>query len=504
MSNPNSHNSPNRIQLKVVSPAATPKPEVTSEEIKDKNNSNLQISSPQLKEDLPQKSAKSPSSFNYGRLLLIAGLIAGGVWVAQIPIPNSVRTEAKLEPLSDSHRFVYMSIPGTVSKFWVNSGDAVKVDQPVAAISAVDLESEIIQKTARLQEQESAKAAATVRIPIAQSKVEEAINQEVAARRQVEEARQDIEGINKGNLTPEIEKIQAEIKALKSRIPGIEAEIFSLRANLQEVEKSIANYEKPELKDLMARIPLQDKLKELKTQKSTTQGEIGSKEQEIQAIKHQVEAKFDEIASWQKKLQRDLGLRQDELASKIANKQTAMEELAAAKAEVANLTPVIETLRTELKKLQEKQQKNQMLTAPISGIVVSQNLHEKVGKKMGENEAVLEIAALDKLVALIEVAQSDSDLVKEMLKKPSATVVLQPLEPGLKPITTKIEKIEPVLQTDPSGQKQLLRVRAIVDNKDRIFQPNAKFYAQIEVESIPLYQRVQRELMKLFQIRKYV
>ena len=71
-------------------------------------------------------------------------------------------------------------------------------------------------------------------------------------------------------------------------------------------------------------------------------------------------------------------------------------------------------------------------------------------------------------------------------------------------ITTKIEKIEPVLQTDPSGQKQLLRVRAIVDHKDRIFQPNAKFYAQIEVESIPLYQRVQRELMKLFQIRKYV
>lgn len=504
MSNPNSNNSSNRIQLKVVPPAATAKPEIAAEEIKEKNNLNPQSSNAKLKEDLPQQPAKTASSFNYGRLLLIAGLVAGGFWVAQIPIPNSVRTEAKLEPLSDRHRFVYMNIPGTVSKFWVNTGDTVKIDDPVAAISAVDLESEIIQKTARLQEQESAKAAATVRIPIAQSKVEEAINQEAATRRQVEEVRQDVEGISKGNLTPEIEKLQAEIKALDSRIPGIEAEIISLRSNLQEVEKSIANYEKPELKDLMARIPLQDKLKELKTQKSTTQGEISSKEQEIQAIKHQVEAKFDEIAAWRKKLQRDLGIRQDELASKVANKQTAMQELAAAKAEVANLTPAIETLRTELKKLQEKQQKNQMLTAPISGIVVSQNLHEKVGRKMEENEAVLEIAALDKMVALIEVAQSDSDLVKEMLKKPSATVVLQPLEPGLKPITTKIEKIEPVLQSDPSGQKQLLRVRAIVDNKERIFQPNAKFYAQIEVESIPLYQRVQRELMKLFQIRKYV
>ncbi|MFB2921023.1 HlyD family efflux transporter periplasmic adaptor subunit [Aerosakkonema funiforme] len=504
MSNSTSNNSPNRIQLKVVPPASTPQPEIARDRVQDRETAKSKVQNAKLPEGSPQQPVKSTSSFNYGRLLLIAGLIAGGVWVAQMPIPNSVRTEAKLEPLPNSHRFVYMAIPGTVTKFWVNSGDAVKVGNPVATVSAVDLESEIIQKTAKLQEQESAKAAATVRIPIVQSKVEEAIDREVAAQRQVEEVRQDLVGINQGNPTPEIEKLQAEIKALNSRIPGIEAEIVSLRSNLVEVEKSIANYERPELNELMARIPLQDKLKELKTQKFSIQGEVSSKEQEIQAIEHQVEAKFDEIESCQQKLQRDLGLRQDELDSKVAIKKTAIQELAAAKAEVANLTPAIETLRTELRKLQEKQQKNQMLLAPISGIIFSQNLHEKVGRKMGENEAVLEIAALDKLVALIEVAQSDSDLVKEMLKKPSATVVLQPLEPGLKPITTKIEKIEPVLQTDPSGQKQLLRVRAIVDNKDNIFQPNAKFYAQIEVESIPLYQRVQRELMKLFQIRKYV
>jgi hypothetical protein len=57
-------------------------------------------------------------------------------------------------------------------------------------------------------------------------------------------------------------------------------------------------------------------------------------------------------------------------------------------------------------------------------------LHEKIGKKMTENQEVLEIANLDKLVALIEVPQTDSDLVKGIVEKPSATVVLQPLEPG--------------------------------------------------------------------------
>ena len=270
MSNPNSPNSPNRIQLKVVPPASTPKPETIPDQIESENNPKSKIQNPILSETLPQNPAKSAPSFNYGRLLLIAGLIAGGVWVAQIPIPNSVRTEAKLEPSQDRHRLVYMGIPGTVTKFFVKSGDAVELDDPLAAISAVDLESEIIQKTAKLQEQESAKAAATVRIPIAQSKVEEAINQSAAAQRQVEEVRQDIEGISKGNLTPEIEKLQAEIKALNSRIPGIEAEIFSLRSNLQGVEKSIASYERPEFEIVMARQNLQDKLTELKAQKSTT------------------------------------------------------------------------------------------------------------------------------------------------------------------------------------------------------------------------------------------
>jgi len=504
MSAINPNNSPKRIQLKVVPPTDQPEtipvPKTTPTSPVSADTPNHQTSTVNQR----TRPVKSGESFNFGRLILIGGLLAGGVWVSQIPIPTSVRTEARLEPLTDSHRLVYMQVAGTVSKFWVNSGDSVKAGQPVAAVATVDLESEIIQKTAKLQEQESAKAAASVRIPIFQGKVEEAIEQSKAAQRQVEEVRQDIERIKKGNPTPEIQKLQAEIEALNSRIPGIEAQILSLHENLREVDKSIASYEKPELQELMARLPLQDKLKELRGQKFTIQGEVSSKEQEIQRIKHQIEAQLEEIESLKKRLQKDLAVRQDELASKVAIKQTAVQELAAAKAEVGNLNPAIETLKAELQKLQEKQQKNQLLTAPISGIVVSQNLHEKVGKKMAENEAVLEIASLDKLVALIEVPQTDSDLVKDVVKKPSATVTLQPLEPGLQPITTRIEKIEPVLQSDPSGQKQLLRVRAIVDNKDNLFQPNGKVYAQIEVSPLPLYQRVQRELMKLLKIRKYV
>ncbi|MCL1466093.1 HlyD family efflux transporter periplasmic adaptor subunit [Argonema galeatum] len=504
MSAINSNNSPKRIQLKVVPPKdlpeTTPVPKTTPTSPVSADTPNHQPSTANQK----TQPVKSGESFNLGRLILIGGLLAGGLWVSQMPIPTSVRTEAKLEPLSDSHRFVYMQVPGSITKFWVNSGDFVNAGQRVASVATLDLDAEIIQKQAKLQEQESSSSAALARIPVVQSKLEETLQIEMAARRQVEETRQEIEGMKSGNPPPEIQKFQAEIEALSSNITGIEAEIVGLKENLRGTEKLIAEYEQPKFKELMARIPLQEKLEQLRSQKATLIGNIGRKEQEILEIKHQMSAKAEEIAAVKLERQQKLANCQDELASRVAIKQTAMQELAAAKDEVAIRTPVIQTLKKELQKLQSEQLKNQILEAPISGIVVSQNLHEKVGKKMPENQDVLEIANLDKLVALIEVAQTDSDLVKGIFEKPSATVILQPLEPGLSAITTRIEKIEPVLQSDPSGQKQLLRVRAIVDNRQKLFQPNAKVYAQIEVEPIPLYQRVQRELMKLLKIRKYV
>ncbi len=497
MSATNPNNIPSRLKLKVVPPTS---PKETAAPAKT-NPADTSTHQPSVENTQP---VKPQQSFNFARLIVIGGLVAGGVWVSQMPIPNSVRTEARLEPLPDSHRFVYMQVPGSVTKFWVNPGDFVNVGQRIASVATLDLDAEIIQKQAKLQEQESSSSAALARIPVVQSKLEEAIQVELAARRQVEETREEIERMKGGNPPPEIQKLQAEIEALSSKIPGIEAEILGLQENLQGTEKLISKYDNPELKELMAQLPLQQKLSELRGQKATLMGNIARKEQEILEIKHQMVAKTEEIAAVKQERKQKLANRQDELASRVAIKQTAMQELAAAKDEVAIRTPVIKTLRKELQKLQSEQQKNQILEAPISGIVVSQNLHEKVGKKMSENQDVLEIANLDKLVASIEVPQTDSDLVKGIVKKPSATVILQPLEPGLPAITTRIENIEPVLQSDPSGQKQLLLVRAIVDNRQRLFQPNAKVYAQIEVEPIPLYQRVQRELMKLFKIRKYV
>ncbi|MGA9377560.1 MAG: efflux RND transporter periplasmic adaptor subunit, partial [Phormidium sp.] len=251
MSTTNSNNLPQQIKLKVVPTTPQVKPPASQVESTTNTQTATNLEKP--------SSSKKVSNFNYGRLLIIGGLIVAGAWVAQLPIPNSVRTEAKLEPLPDSHRFVYMQFPGSVNKFWVNPGDTVKVGQPVASIIMLDLDAEIIQKQAKLQEQESALAAASAKVPIMEAKLAEAIKLETSAERQVTETRQEIKGLSLGNTPPEIQKLQAEIAALNSKIPGIESEIVGLQKNLQGVEALIQNYEKPELKVLMRRLELQDK-----------------------------------------------------------------------------------------------------------------------------------------------------------------------------------------------------------------------------------------------------
>ena len=94
--------------------------------------------------------------------------------------------------------------------------------------------------------------------------------------------------------------------------------------------------------------------------------------------------------------------------------------------------------------------------------------------------------------------QTDSDIVQT-----GAKVTFRPLEPGLPSYTTRLEKMELIMQPDPSQQKQLLKVRAFINNSERRLIPGGKVYASIESEKMPLYQKAQRELVKLFKFRKY-
>ncbi|HBL13572.1 MAG TPA: hypothetical protein DD379_19675 [Cyanobacteria bacterium UBA11162] len=436
----------------------------------------------------------STATFPDQRLLIISGIVVSLGLLSQIPVSNSVQAEAHLEPVPNSHQVIYSEIPGTLTEILVQPNQQVNSGQSVAVISTEDLSGEIANTKAKLQETLSAFESASGQLTTLNSKVNEASYKEAGLRRQLEERHQELEEIAAGLPLPEIDRLNRELLALKSNISGLNSEIAGYQSNLSILQSKISNYRELVSEGVIA----QSQLDDLLMKEATLKGEIGFKESEIKQIEAQIAAKQAEIAATVKQMQDELKRGEDQLKNLVAERQTASLELQSARIGVASQVPLLNTLKTELNRQQNQQQTHQFLKTQLSGLVISQGFQKLLGKKMQPGEPVLEIADLSELVAIIEVSQEDSDIVRQ-----GAEVKFYPKEPGFSTYTTRITKRDLVMQPDPSGQKQLLQVRAVIENYESRLIPGAKVYAEIESEKMPLYEKVRRELVKLFKFCKY-
>ena len=450
--------------------------------------------SPPIPTDTASKPAKSSASLPIGRWLMFAGICGGMAWVAQMLVSNSVLADAQLEPAPDYQQYIHAEIASTITEFLVKPGERVEVNDSIALLTTEEIKGEIADAQSKFEEVTSNVESALSRVSTFNSKVTEAKVQEIAIQRQVEELRSELEKLAAGTAPPEIDKISQEIGALQNNIIGLQSQLKGRQGNLSLVQEELARYEY-----LLAQGAVGQKdINHLRKEATTLISEIGSIESEIQAIESQKFAKQADIETVTKRKQEELKQLEAQLDNREAILQTAEQELEAAKTEVESRQPLMKTLKAELERQQEKQQKNQVLKAAKSGFVMTQDFHKLLGKPMQKGDVVLEIADIGKLAAIIEVRQEDSDIVKA-----GAEVTFYPLEPGRAAYTTRIEKVDLVMQPDPSQQKQLLRVRAVIDNPQQSLKPGSKVYARIEAEKIPVYEKVRREFMKVFNFRKY-
>lgn len=449
-----------------------------------------------VRKSQPATAEKDTSTFTFPtqKLLIISGIVLGLGLLSQIPVSNSVIAEAHLEPVPNSHQVIYTEIPGTLTEILVQPNQQVNRGQSVAVISTTDFSAEIANTKAKLEEAKSTFDLASGKLNTLNSQLNQASYQETGWRRQIGERRQELAAIAAGNPPPEIDRLNQEILALKSSISGVRSEMTGYESNLKILQGKIIKYRELIGEGVIA----QSQLDDLLIKETTLQAEIGLKASEINQITAQISAKQAEIAAKVKQMQDDLKRGEDQLKNLVAESQTAALELAAAQVGVASQVPLLNTLKTELNRQQHQQQAHQFLKTQLSGLVISQDFQKLLGKKMPPGEPVLEIADLSKLVAIIEVSQEDSDIVRQ-----GAEVKFYPKEPGFSAYTTRITKRDLVMQPDSSGQKQLLQVRAVIENSENRLVPGAKVYAEIESEQMPLYEKVRRELVKLFKFCQY-
>ncbi len=447
----------------------------------------------------PQETTQTP----YQRILLIGVILTALGLASQIPIPTNIQAEGQLEPLPKSHQIIYTEIPGAITEFSVEPNQQIKIGQPIAIISTEDLRGEIANTQSQFDKAISESESESFQVKTINAKVNEASQREAALRRQVAEDSQEIVQIAAGSPPPEIEKINQDIAGLQSSINGLKSEIKAHQNNLTTRQNQI-NRAKPLLAE--GGIAM-NQVDNMEIQAITIKSEIETKQSKIKEIESQIAGKKQEIAAATKQKRDELKIHQDQLANLVAEGKTATEELEAARKGVESRIPLLNTLKTELTRQENTQQSNQILRAKTSGIIVTQDFRKLVGKKMQPGEAVLEIADLSQLRVILSVRQEDSDMINkgEIINK-KAKVTLHFKEPGLSSRSINIDRIYPVMQpdpSDPSQQKQVLKATAVIENTGNLLLPGGKVYAQIEGEKMPIYQKVRRELLKLFNVRKY-
>lgn len=457
-------------------------------------NPNPQIPPEIPQEITPEKTPKSPIKLPLKPILITLGLGGVMIGIAHIPASNAVRSDAKLEPAPDSHQIIYTATAGTLKEFLIKPGQHLQKNDPIAITSTEEMQTEISDAEAKFQQTLANLESTNNRINTYNSKLTEATIQEAAIQRQTQQIQTEINQLETGTPPPEIEKTNQEINALQNNSDSLQSQLNSRQEQLSIVEEQLSRYQ-----DLMkdGAIALRE-VDTLKKEAANLRGETGSLQNKIQEIQSQKNAKQAEIETLTKAKQDQLKELQDQLSNRTAIRQTAQEELTAIKADVQNQIPLLKTFKDELQRRQNKQEKNQIIKASKSGFVMTQDFYKLTGKTLQQGEPVVEIADLRQLLAIIEVRQEDSDLIKA-----GATVTFHPVEPGIPSYTTRIDKIDLVMQPDATQQKQLLKVRAIIDNPEQKLLPGAKVYAQIESDPIPLYEKVQREFLKLFNFRKY-
>ncbi|MDJ1183364.1 HlyD family efflux transporter periplasmic adaptor subunit [Roseofilum casamattae] len=476
--------------LKVVPPQKIKSPE-----------SERPVSVASSRETPAQESMPVPkqNGMNWGRLFLILGVMGGGVWLSQLEVPISVRGQGKLQPLPEQLQYVYLEEPGRIIDFMVQDGDRVNVGTALAQVQSQDLQDEIDAEKRTLAQED-------IKLTVAREKVSVLIARETVARQQVRSNRDRMENMREdvsrffGEVPPpEIQRIYYQIEALDSQISGLKNRMVRQDDRVENYQNEIADLQDAIDEGALSRSYLIDLNQEL----SLAEEELQSSEDRIQDLQAQQMALRSQISDLGERWQEELEYLENNVREEEANLAIVEQELTAAKVEQVEQLEMVNLVQAKIEDLESKQSANRQLESPISGIVFAQNLSENKGKWLDRDSPILQVANLDVLQAEIKFHQADADLIQEIINLGSAEVEIKPMQPEYETEVVEVRNMDKAMRPDPSQQSQQLVLTATVDNAEQKGLINSEFHAEVQVGKMPIYKRVQRELMKVLKLRQY-
>ncbi|MGB5967898.1 MAG: efflux RND transporter periplasmic adaptor subunit [Spirulinaceae cyanobacterium] len=409
----------------------------------------------------PEKKKSYTGWLIFGSIVVVLGA------VSQIPISPTVRADAWLEPDPEARQVVHMEVPGKITEVLVKPNQNIEPGDAIALLETEQLETEIVEWDLRVQESLSGVENANQQVSNAQAKIRQTRVNEQQIQNRVTELQQEIELMEAGSFPPHLQAIEQEMTTLNKTVASLDQTINRYQ-NL--VKEGAVSYE-----------------------------QVNERERQKLNVLRQISDKQAEIETHKRQLYEQLQNKQEELNHLQTSTVVAQQELATAQTQIKTQAPILQKVKQQRDKKNELQANSQVIRATQEGKIISQNLYALEGKTLEPGEPILEIAQPQQLVAVIEVRQEEADLIKE-----GAIVTFNPLEPGYESFTTDIEEIIDVLEVDEQLKKSTLQVIAQVETKGSELKPGAKVFAKIKSpQQIRLYQKVWREFLNLFKIRKY-
>lgn len=436
-----------RLTLKVVSPSTSPTP------------SHPSPLPPQPASSLSLPATSSKPQRSYRRLLVMGTIAVGLVGLGLFPITYEVGGTVILEAKPGNRRTITTPMPGTIETLHpaIQPGVMVKRGQMIATLRSRELEREVAQvqqeiASANLQIEEQGRkqirAQATVEAAMAAN---DALKQQAALAKQLAQA------------------------AIPSQIQELQATIDSKQKLLVHTEQKLRRYE------LAGEAIAPAKREEVERERDEIAGEVATAQRNLASIQQ----KF-----------RNEAQTADIQVSRQAAQVIAEQQAAASEQQMQAMHDRTNQLRQRLAELQQDQQRL-VLRAPMDGVVITPDFALKLGRELKPEQSLLDIVNLDELTGYVEVDEQDINYVQA--GKP---VRFRLSHDKLKNFDARVERIIPNVQSDQTKQRRTVAVLIQVSNPDGQLQNGASGYARVYSETIPLYQRVGREILRLFSFER--
>ncbi|MCT7973679.1 HlyD family efflux transporter periplasmic adaptor subunit [Laspinema olomoucense] len=516
------NNQPQKSPLKVVPPKSIAQPQTVVAPVATLTSA---AASP----------AKAPTaSKSYGKWLMMLILVGGGVAISRLSIINYVRGEGEITSRTDERHRILMPMSGIV-KLKVGSNEPVKAGDVVAEVFSQEIEGQIAEAERSLQQANASQSMAEERLKVAEKELDGAKLAVTMAQRRADKQQQEIQAIISGEKQPRIREIEQEIKSIESEIDAIKNVILGLESQIGGVQTEISAIElsrlsSQEILELqqgkIARfqplieekalalehfeeakkeeIRLRSQVDQLTSQMEVKQLQIDQLQSSIHERGNLIEqksraiaAKLEQIKAVEKQVEDLRDERDNDVEQYTAAQGSAETKVAAAFSEVENETKRVAKAELELQRVRAIQG-DLIVTTKTSGIILDADLDLRHNTPLSVGQELMTVVDLAQLTAELQIPQEDRNLIDL-----GQTVIFKLAEPNSIPYKATVEDIRPLITPDVSGAKRILTVIILIDNHDKQLRPGSKGFAHIETGEMRVYQKVQHELNKVFNLDKY-